>query len=110
MAGSKSLGRGIHLFVLVEEPSNILGQFSILGIAGGIERSGGLPRANMTIPCGCHFAQRSAGRSTPCNPLRQTPATVRSAYRSLLKRMVRAAGIEPALLSEQDFESLLNRF
>ena len=39
----------------------------------------GLPRANMTIPCGCHFAQRSAGRSTPCNPLRQTPATVRSA-------------------------------
>ncbi len=42
MAGSKNLGRGIHLFVLVEEPANILGQLSILGITGRIERSGGL--------------------------------------------------------------------
>ena len=42
MTGSKNLGRGIHLVVLVEESANILGQLSILGIAGGIERSGGL--------------------------------------------------------------------
>lgn len=37
----------------------------------------------------------------------QAPAPVRSASRSLQNLMVRAVGIEPTLLSELDFESLL---
>ena len=39
----------------------------------------GMPMASMTIPFGRHFAQRPAGRSAPCTPLRQAPATARSA-------------------------------
>ena len=33
----------------------------------------GLPSASMTMPFDCHFAQRSAGRATPGDPLMQAP-------------------------------------
>ena len=35
----------------------------------------GLPSASMTMPFDCHFAQRSAGRATPGDPLMQAPVT-----------------------------------
>ena len=57
------------------------------------------------MPFDCHFAQRSAGRATLYNPLKQAPVPVRRTYQSLLIWMVPQAGLEPALLSEQDFES-----
>ena len=53
----------------------------------------------------CHFAQRSAGRATPGDPLMQAPVIVRWTHQSLLSWMVRAVGIEPTLLAERDFES-----
>ena len=65
----------------------------------------GLLSASMTNTFDCHFAQRSAGRATPGDPLMQAPAPVRWAFQSLLLWMVPQAGLEPALLSEQDFES-----
>ena len=33
----------------------------------------GLPSASMTMPSDCHFAQRSAGRAAPGDPLMQAP-------------------------------------
>ena len=41
--------------------------------------------------------------------MKQAPATMRLVYRSLLKMLVRAVGIEPTLLAERDFESLLSQ-
>ena len=43
----------------------------------------GLPSASMTIPFDCHFAQRSAGRATPGDPLMQAPVPVRWTRQSL---------------------------
>lgn len=57
--------------------------------------------ASMTMPFGCHFAQRSAGRPAEHNPLKQVPAIVRWTCRSLLKRLVRAVGIEPTRAKAQ---------
>ena len=74
-------------------------------ICGDGRTPDGLPSASMTIPFDCHFAQRSAGRATPGDPLTQAPAPVGWAFQSLLLWMVPQAGLEPALLSEQDFES-----
>ena len=34
---------------------------------------GGMQSASMTMPFDCHFAQRSAGRATPGDPLMQAP-------------------------------------
>ena len=42
-------------------------------ICGDGRIPGGLQSASMTMPFDCHFAQRSAGRATPGNPLMQAP-------------------------------------
>ena len=38
----KNFGRGIHIQVLVEECANILGEFLVIRLPGGVQRIGGL--------------------------------------------------------------------
>ena len=59
----------------------------------------------MTIPFDCHFAQRSAGRATPGDPLMQAPVprAVDVTEPAILDGA--AVGIETTLLAERDFES-----
>ena len=42
MVGSEHLGRGIHALMLVEEGTHITGKLSVVGLSGGVQRSGGL--------------------------------------------------------------------
>ena len=42
MVGSEHLGRGIHALMLVEESAHIACKLSVVGLPGGVQRSGGL--------------------------------------------------------------------
>lgn len=42
MVSCKNFGRGIHTLMLVEEGAHIAGKFPVVGLPGGVQRSGGL--------------------------------------------------------------------
>jgi hypothetical protein len=59
----------------------------------------------MTIPFDYHFAKAGRCRFRQIHPVRHEPKPGSLANFRAQKRMVPQAGLEPALLSEQDFES-----
>jgi hypothetical protein len=40
MMGGKNFGRGVHALMLVEETTNTVGQVAVVGLSGGVQRSG----------------------------------------------------------------------
>lgn len=42
MVCRKNFGRGIHTLMLIEEGPHVIGKLPVIGLPGGVQRSGGL--------------------------------------------------------------------
>jgi hypothetical protein len=73
MVRSKNFGRGVHALMLVEEPTNIACKLPVVGLSGGVQRSGRLTASRSYFPPPfraardktrqCPFAPRNGNRS-----------------------------------------------